>query len=183
MKPVDMTGFRYGKLLVIRKIERGEKLSLPYIGQTGDLSALWLCRCDCGAEILSRRKKLRIGVTRSCGCAARENSRASLKARGFLPRGSQARVRQKMYLCRSKALRRGEVFSVTEREFEQLHDAACSFCGTRPAFGISRIQTKSGYVASNLVSCCATCNHAKNSLDLEDFKNHVLRIARHLGKG
>jgi hypothetical protein len=61
MKRIDMTGQRYGRLLVLRCAGKD---------QHGIL--LWLCQCDCGNEKIAYRTNLRSGDTRSCGCLQRE---------------------------------------------------------------------------------------------------------------
>lgn len=58
---VDMTGRRYGRLLVLSRAETIKGLSR------------WLCRCDCGVERVVRGADLRNGSTRSCWCLGREN--------------------------------------------------------------------------------------------------------------
>lgn len=58
---IDMTGMRYGALRVIE--DAGNYDAVP-----GHKSALWLCRCDCGQEVIVRGASLRAGATRSCGC-------------------------------------------------------------------------------------------------------------------
>ena len=55
-KKVDLTGQRYGRLTVLAPAEN-----------TGGRTA-WLCRCDCGAEVVVRAQHLRTGHTKSCGC-------------------------------------------------------------------------------------------------------------------
>lgn len=37
-----------------------------------DGSSAWLCRCECGSEIVVRASSLKIGHTKSCGCYQRE---------------------------------------------------------------------------------------------------------------
>jgi crotonobetainyl-CoA:carnitine CoA-transferase CaiB-like acyl-CoA transferase len=54
---LDLTGQRFGKLLVL---DRAQNVN----GRTA-----WLCRCDCGAEVVKITKYLRNGETTSCGCA------------------------------------------------------------------------------------------------------------------
>lgn len=52
----DITGHRFGKLVAMtRTADRG--------GRT-----MWLCRCDCGNEIITRADGLKSGHTQSCGC-------------------------------------------------------------------------------------------------------------------
>lgn len=64
---IDMTGRRFGRLLVV---SRGERTRV-YPG------AYWLCQCDCGAQRTVSGDSLRRGSTRSCGCLMREISRAT----------------------------------------------------------------------------------------------------------
>ncbi len=54
---VDRIGKRYGNLTVIEKR-----------GLTSDRHNTWLCRCDCGKEIIARAGNLASGDTKSCGC-------------------------------------------------------------------------------------------------------------------
>lgn len=60
MKVLNLTGKRFGRLEVIKKIGSKNK------------RALWLCRCDCGnfTEVITNR--LTSGKTKSCGCIALE---------------------------------------------------------------------------------------------------------------
>ena len=63
-KIIDLTGQRFGKLLVIRKdeddVKKGRGIS-------------WLCQCDCGNTVSVLSGRLRSGQTESCGCARYEN--------------------------------------------------------------------------------------------------------------
>lgn len=57
----DITGNRYGKLVAIK----------PYYDDWNDnhnKSILWLCKCDCGREVIVSENKLQTGSTSSCGC-------------------------------------------------------------------------------------------------------------------
>lgn len=56
MKKIDLTGRRFGRLLVIR--EAGRK--------NGHVA--WLCRCDCGKEVVINGAYLRNEKSQSCGC-------------------------------------------------------------------------------------------------------------------
>jgi hypothetical protein len=57
----DITGNRYGRLVV--KGRAG-------VNKSGSIT--WLCKCDCGKELITSGKSLRRGETRSCGCARNE---------------------------------------------------------------------------------------------------------------
>ena len=58
---IDLTGKRYEKLLVKKRVE-------DYISPSGNASAQWLCVCDCGNEVIVNGSSLRRGLTKSCGC-------------------------------------------------------------------------------------------------------------------
>lgn len=60
-KFVDLTGQRFGRLVVI-------KLSTP----KGTKHHKWLCKCDCGNECTVSRDNLISGITKSCGCLRKE---------------------------------------------------------------------------------------------------------------
>lgn len=56
LKTNDLTGKRYGKLVVVERLEPGKH---------GD--TWYLCRCDCGNEIRARQSNLIKGAHASCG--------------------------------------------------------------------------------------------------------------------
>ena len=59
----DLTGQRFGRLVVIREY-----------GRSKDGQVTWLCRCDCGGEVVVTSGHLCDGHTKSCGCLRREQS-------------------------------------------------------------------------------------------------------------
>lgn len=61
MKRIDISGLRYGRLLVI-----------SYAGVAKNGGSMWLCRCDCGKEAAFNSGHLRHGGTKSCGCLLSE---------------------------------------------------------------------------------------------------------------
>lgn len=56
MKFIDLTGQRFGRLLVVKRAEN--------IGK----QTAWLCMCDCGNETIVASWNLKTGNTSSCGC-------------------------------------------------------------------------------------------------------------------
>lgn len=60
-KLIDLTGKRFGKLVVL---ERGEN----YISPNGTKLTRWICQCDCGEIIHTTLSHLKYGHTKSCGC-------------------------------------------------------------------------------------------------------------------
>lgn len=76
-KSIDLTGQRFGKLVVIEKMP-----------ETQERYCLWRCRCDCGGEILVNTKRLKRGTITNCGCipkttAHRGQIREDLTGRRF----------------------------------------------------------------------------------------------------
>ena len=55
---VDLTKEKFGRLQPIK-----------YLGKSN-----WLCKCDCGNEIIASNSKLRRGKKKSCGCLAKEQN-------------------------------------------------------------------------------------------------------------
>lgn len=70
-KLIDLTEQKFGRLTVI---SRGEKVK-------HGKPAKWLCKCDCGNELLVDSYSLRSGNTKSCGCLANELSSERMKKR------------------------------------------------------------------------------------------------------
>ena len=68
-KLVDLTGQRYGRLTVIKRA--GTYTPADGFGK----AATWLCRCDCGSEVVVLSRNLRSGNTQSCGCYCSERTK------------------------------------------------------------------------------------------------------------
>lgn len=61
MKRIEVKeGERYGRLTIVREVEP--------VGSNHKRVRRFLCRCDCGNEIICRLPNLKSGTTRSCGC-------------------------------------------------------------------------------------------------------------------
>lgn len=61
-KLIDITGQRFGRLVVIQ-----------YMGQDSKRKSLWKCQCDCGGVTIVPKCNLINGNTKSCGCLGQEN--------------------------------------------------------------------------------------------------------------
>ena len=67
-KLIDLTGQKFGKLTVIKRVEsRNSKV-------------VWECRCECGNVTYVSSADLRYGHTRSCGCIHSQQIAARNKA-------------------------------------------------------------------------------------------------------
>jgi len=141
----------------------------------------WLCRCDCGKEKNILGSSLIQGNTKSCGCI-RFGQR-------FLPIGL-ASLREAFRKYRQTARMRGHIFNLTEKQFKEITQQDCHYCGARPDNvqksryhngdytynGLDRVENAKGYTMDNVVPCCIHCNRAKNSMTLKEFKELITRI-------
>lgn len=58
----QMSGLRFGRLFVVGRSEKS----------FGTYGYMWRCKCDCGAEVIVSKHRLKCGDTKSCGCLQRE---------------------------------------------------------------------------------------------------------------
>ena len=70
--PIDLTGKRFGRLVVLRLAPK-----------EGGRERRWICRCDCGSETSPTSKNLKSGNTASCGCLRRETVYANARPRAI----------------------------------------------------------------------------------------------------
>ena len=72
MSALDLIGQRFGRLVVMSRVESGRGRKLR-----------WRCLCDCGNTTTVSVTHLRNGNTRSCGCLSREMTRARRLKHGY----------------------------------------------------------------------------------------------------
>jgi len=76
----DLTGKRFGRLIVIKRLNRKNH------------DRLYLCKCDCGNEITCLSGGLNKGTTTSCGCFQKEVAREKAKENGQADRFKRTRI-------------------------------------------------------------------------------------------
>lgn len=141
------------------------------------------CRCACGNEKDIRRDHF-IDDSRSCGCQE-----------GFqrvLERGIAARNKT-LLGYKKQAKKRGFEWSLTDNEAIDMMARDCHYCGAPPNGvtksgvnnghftynGLDRQDNRLGYTPSNVVPCCAMCNHAKAAHPVEAFEAWIDRLIQH----
>lgn len=68
-------------------------------------------------------------------------------------------------------------FFLTINDFSLFWKKPCSYCGDEiRTIGLDRIDSKIGYILTNIVSCCADCNRMKLTKTKEEFLNKVYKI-------
>ena len=65
-KALELEGKRFGNLVVQRRVENDKR----------SRCSRWLCKCDCGKEVIMRGYTLTSGHSKSCGC---KNVEATIK--------------------------------------------------------------------------------------------------------
>lgn len=89
-KRLDLTGQRYGRLVVLGPaagltekkegtVEQSGSSECDREDRPGRMSDYWLCQCDCGKQCICRKENLRSGVTRSCGCLQEAQRKVNMK--------------------------------------------------------------------------------------------------------
>ncbi len=177
MKFEDLTNKRFTRLIVTSRAESNKH------GHTK-----WHCICDCGNKVIAYASDLKRGGRPSCGCLKGEKI-SQLKK---LPPGTSG-LNQMYAQYRKGANQRNIVFALTPLEFSSLIDKRCHYCGKGPTLrafgevrmkaknvngnfiytGIDRKDSKIGYQIENCVTCCKTCNFAKNDMSYEDFIKYL----------
>lgn len=170
MNNYDLTGQKFGRLVVIRK------------ALTKNKRAYWYCICDCGKEPIVMGKSLRRGDTKSCGCLKMERVRTMARK---LPLGESS-FNQILLNYKRQARLRSLDFTLSREQFYKLTQCVCYYCGREPSQthqggpskrlngsytynGIDRKNNDIGYTDENSVPCCGTCNFMKKTLSVESF--------------
>lgn len=181
----NLEGNKYGRLLVLEL--QAEPAHRKH----------YLCLCDCGKTKIADGRYLKNGSIRSCGCLRNEKIAEHNKSRiGEIRVKKPDAVFNVLYNnIRSGANRRSYVFELTVDDVKDLSKQNCVYCGAEPMQkiqyksdiylynGIDRVDNSVGYVKSNCVPCCGTCNRAKGSKTHAEFMLWIDRISKwHTGK-
>jgi len=165
-KLIDLTGQKFGRWTVIKKVTSVK-------GHTK-----WLCLCECGEKKTVDRGNLLNGSSKSCGCLKNEQQKI---------KSGLASMRRVILGYKKNANARGLKYNLTEKEFKEITQQNCHYCGAKPGNiaknrygngdyiynGLDRIDNNKDYTLENCVSCCKICNIAKNNLTLQEYKDWI----------
>ena len=83
--------------------------------------------------------------------------------------------------CKFSAISRKINFELTKEVFYKKRKECCYLCGKENTEthqnGLDRIDSKIGYIETNIQSCCGSCNYMKNNYSLESFLEKCTLIA------
>jgi 5-methylcytosine-specific restriction endonuclease McrA len=153
-------------------------------------SLRWNCRCSCGSPRCLGRitvigSHLRRGKTRSCG---------SQQGRRF-DDPARSSINAVIAVYRRESRARRLQWSLNFDDCVRLFQSPCAYCGVLNSNtchlrfkhaapfrynGIDRQNNKQGYVLTNVVSCCSTCNRAKRDMSVEEFLAWITRVHAHV---
>jgi 5-methylcytosine-specific restriction endonuclease McrA len=84
------------------------------------------------------------------------------------------------YKYQANALKQGRKFELTKEQFNLFIVGNCHYCKRSPSkgkfFGIDKLIPDDGYIMSNCVTACASCNYSKRDSLLEEFTLRDERI-------
>lgn|SRR5208282_890027 len=160
------TGDKFGKLTVIGKA--------PSIKYRTSAHARVVVECGCGTIKPVENRHLQSGGTTSCGCNFRT--------------GSESAFQRLWSNYKNNARNRFLTFELTREEFHALVEQECFYCGALPAQimrsktgvftynGVDRTDNSLGYVVSNSVACCHSCNLTKGVMSVAEFLQRITTI-------
>ena len=174
-KKIDLTGHRFGRLIVIREYGRDK---------WGNV--LWLCRClgkngdDCGKEVVVTTGHLRSESVQSCGCLKRERLSERNTKHGCAHETWYNVYNQMMVRC-------GHWEGASEYHLRNYRDRGITVCdlwqkspldfgdwllshGWHKGLQIDRIDNDKGYSPENcrVVTPKENSNNRRNTLRLDD---------------
>lgn len=174
---IDLTGMKFGRLTVLR--EEG------FAHRPGRRRGYrnWLCKCDCGKEIVTMGNSLKTGNTQSCGCLRIERLKAAIsKPYEYVSK------KELLHAVKHNAQKAGNEWQLDDDFAVNMMLQNCHYCGSEPLGrinngfmynGLDRVDNAKGYVPGNVVTCCMHCNRAKRTRSVEEFLAWVSQVYEH----
>lgn len=190
MRHINITGHIYGRLFVAEQLPH-------YAGET---KYKYRCLCECGNTIIANAENLRSGRVKSCGCLKHEQAVNRLQNR------EDAILRREYSALRKRNRKFSKDNEIIDFEtFKSIVKSPCFYCGDKGSKiltdrlrsrgkmhlcsneeirinGIDRIDCSKGYIKGNCIPSCKTCNYAKNTNSIEDFRKWVKKVHNHFVK-
>lgn len=166
-RPYKYVGKKFGRLTVLERV-----------GTAKNGSPIVRCMCDCGVIKFNNIANLTNNTTVSCGCY---NKEITASKNPWL-------TEYNAYIGNS-IKKKNTPFFLTIEEFKTICSSNCFYCNSPPNAkmdvgkglknGIDRVDPNIGYVLSNCVSCCWSCNRMKSNMNQNDFIAHIQKIYNH----
>jgi hypothetical protein len=155
-KFIDLTGKRFGRLLVLREWKGISK------------DSQWVCLCDCGKETTVFGNNIKRGSTKSCGCLHKER---------FTTHGKSKTPSYKFWhSAQGHAKRDRVIFNITIEDIPSIPEY-CPVLGIKlgktdgkisdSTPSLDKIVPSLGYVKNNLQIISNRANRLKSNMTLE----------------
>jgi len=185
-------GLKIGHIVLI-EIVRRNKVS----------QATWKCKCICGLEFercdTVLLEAIRNDTASSCGCQTELTRRQSgtsrykkryteLSQKYPEPHPKRRRGSYAVTIIsemKNSIKTRGKEWQLDDLAAFELCLQPCYYCGLEADFpitrnGLDRVDNNKHYTPDNVVPCCITCNRAKMSQTLEEFKLWIIKVYNQL---
>lgn len=171
----DITGKRFGKLVVLQRIPKKER---SYGGRW------WLCQCDCGNTKETIYHSLISGATSSCGCSRIGEGNPAWKGYKLISGSTWVQMK-------TSAEERGLEFSITKEYIYDLflkQNEKCVLSGEKlildersgKTASLDRIDSNKGYVEGNVQWVHKDLNTMKWDFSMDEFTNWCKKVANYL---
>lgn len=172
---INLTGKRFGKLLVLNRADKN----------FGGKSCKWICQCDCGNQVEIVSTSLRKGLTNSCGCILKKYL---YKGIGDLSKSYWTRV------LRGAKERNLEVSITIEDAWNKFleQDRKCALTGIdlvmlksfarqhiEHTASLDRIDSSKGYIQGNIQWVHKHVNVMKLDLTQDEFIEWCKLVVKH----
>lgn len=166
MKIKDMTGRQFGRLTVLQRVE-------DHVYPNGRHDIQYLCRCDCGKELVALGIHLRSGHTSSCGCARAEAARNTMTTHGMTNTRLHDIWKNMKERCLNENHKNYDIYggrgiTISDewiRSFETFYQWSVSH-GYNDSLTLDRVDVDTGYTPDNCrwVSQKEQCNNTRRNI-------------------
>lgn len=156
---------------------------------------IWVMRCKrCGQEFETAAYNITKGSAthKHCLVTWHENHKDDKRKEPIPNDGAHVNALYGRY--RNSARERKLLFDITKDQAKCLFEQPCHYCGALPSVrythaslagqyawnGIDRVNSELGYTINNCVPCCGTCNFAKGTKTIEDFRTWIEKVYLHM---
>ena len=164
--PLDLTGQRFGKLLVTKR------------GKNIGKCSTWECKCDCGKEKIAFTVRLRNGQCKSCGCLLVERMKTQ-----FRTHGQSSTLEYKMLkYAKKRAKEYRKEFNLELSDIEIPHECPILHIPliriprgkpTNNSPSLDRINSSLGYIKGNVKVISMRANRLKQDSSVEELQSII----------
>lgn len=165
---LDLTNQRFGRLLVLKEAKKKRK-GFTY----------WLCKCDCGNEVIVKTNCLRNEHTKSCGCYRVDFAAEQFTTHGLSCGGKQSPEYKILHSAKRRAKKANLSFNLDISDivipeccpvFPEIKLKCNEGCVDFNSPTLDRIIPELGYIKGNVIIISHKANSIKNSATFEELR-------------